>query len=260
MRGFRSIPAMASVLLVAIFGALALITPLSVGVTAVRPLPLATTVPPQVVLPPSSVAHVQTCLSPKPRHDYAGHKFDKRRAGPGTTYKESKNAQGPSAVPIGMAALTPKERVEAVKTTYIQRLCGGKKFGGDKKLFQLGLLASDTRFLTAAPTHRFMNPNSTISRAEWIQGLDAYLATIRWDKTYVAHEKLRGEIWTTLMVTRPGKEPLVKAVRHDQPKSWYVYMAMTQPDGSLVYQRKRLACNFQDTYNNERDVPAILKV
>lgn len=260
MRGFRSIPAMVCVVLVAIFGALALITPLSVGVTTVQPMQFASPTPSQVVLPPSSLAQAQTCLSPKPRHDYAGHKFDKDRAGPGTTYKESKNAQGPSAVPIGVADLTPNERVQAVKTLYVQRLCGGKKFGGDKKLFQLGFLSSDTRFLTAAPTHRFMNPNSTISRAEWIQGLDAYLATIRWDKTYVTYEKLTGETWTTLMVARPGKEPLVRAVRHDQPKSWYVYMAMTQPDGSLAYQRKRLACNFQDTYNNERDVPAILKV
>jgi hypothetical protein len=253
MRVLRAVPPILYVALAVALAAVALIIPLPFIVTQGVPVPAAVAAAPPVVY------QAPPCLSPKPRHDYAGHKVDKA-AGPGSDYKESKNAQGPSAVPANMARLTANERIQAVKETYIQRLCGGKKYGGDKKLFQLSFLDSDVNHLTAAPTHRLMNPNSTISRAEWISGLEGYLGTLRWDKSYLRYEKLTTETWTTIMVTQPGKEPLVKAVRHEQPKSWYLYLATTQPDGRIVHERKRLACNFQSTYDNEGDVPAVLKV
>jgi len=253
MRTLRSVHPLAYVFLLFALGVAVLITPLPFIMTQGIPVPTS------VVAAPPAVYQEPSCLSPKPRHDYAAHKVDKSKAGPGSEYKESKNAQGPSAVPVNMAELSTNERLLAVKQIYIQRLCGGKKLGGDKKLFQLKFLGSDVNHMTAAPTHRFMNPNSTISRAEWITGLDGYLKTLRWDKSYLKYEKLPGTTWTTIMVTRPGMEPLVKAVPHEQPKSWYLYLATTQPDGSIVFRRSRLACNFQDTYDKEGDVPAVLK-
>jgi hypothetical protein len=258
MRAVRSVSLVVAMALAIACGAVALVTPLPYVETTAQQV----SAPPQVAkeLPPVFYGQPATCLSKLPRHDYAGHKVDRSKAGPGSNYKESQNAQGPSAVPVDVETLSPAERVKAFKVIYHQRLCGGKKFGGDKKLFQVAFVSSDLANLTVGPTHRHMNPNMGISRAEWIEGLDAYLATIRWDMTYLKHEKLPGKVWTTSMVSRPGQEPLVRLVHREQPKSWYVYLAQTQPDGSVKTVRKRLNCNAQDTWLTYKDVPQAFKL
>lgn len=210
--------------------------------------------------PPHIFTAPTACLSPKPNYAYANNRFDKAKAGAGSSYKESENAQGPSALPENMVLLSAAERLQVVRSEFINRHCGGKKLGGDKKLFQVGFVGSDNKNLTASPSHRHMNPNATISRPEWVQGLEGYLATIRWDMSRLVYEKLGKDTWTLAMEPRPGKEPWVKLVKHEQPKSWYLMLAVTQPDGTIAYERRRLECGFQQTYIAYRDVPTAFKL
>ena len=202
----------------------------------------------------------QYCLSKQPAHSYADHSVDKQKAGPGNfTDKESNHAFGPSAVPLDREGLTPERRFEEVKHEFIRRHCGDETTGGDQKLFQVGFLGSDVNHLTVAPTHPHMNPNATITRSDWEVGLEAYLATIRWEDSYLVYEKLGPNTWTLTMVPRPGEVPLVKAIKHEQPKSWYLMLAVAQPDGTVYMERRRLECGFQTTYDSPEDVPAALR-
>jgi len=213
------------------------------------------------------------CLSDLPPHYYAQQRFSKAQAGPGSPYKESKNAAGPSALPPdwvlpkGMSTRNPtpqllKELLPHIKREYLFRLCGDVSRGGDKKLFQAGYPALDMAHLARSSQHFSMDPNRPIGRLWWETELEVYLGAIRWDLSHIVYEKPSRPVWTITMVQPPGKgkEPVVKVIRHQQPASYYLMLAVTQPDGVVAYERRRLECGFQTTYYDFEDVPESLRV
>lgn len=193
------------------------------------------------------------CPSVAP-HFYADNPVDRQRAGPGSAYKALLNDFGPSAVPTGYGRLRIRSTLGAVRDEYLQRLCA------DKKLFRVGFMSLDVNHLVLSPLHPAMNPNAALNDERWHQGVETYFSAIRWDLSRIEQQTIPAGSWTLLMVPRPGNEPLVRAVmRLEASASHVLVLAITQPDGSLVYQPLRLECGFQPIYSTLKEVPAVLQ-
>ncbi len=209
---------------------------------------------PVVAAPPQPLS-ASNCLSQEePFHRFSLPVIpeDESLVVPGAAYKENKGSFGSSAVPTNYDSLTPQEALDVVHKTFVDWHCGvDGLYGGDPKLYQVGLLAQNP----------FYNVNTTVAddRVAWAIGLDEYLASINWEKSYVTVAQMPEGMWTLTMSAPGGPEPFVSAIAHTQPRSHYLVLAFDQPDGSTIWDWRRLECGFQPTYRIKGDVPAALR-
>lgn len=144
----------------------------------------------------------------------------------------------------------------AVEREYLSRLCGDRETGGDSKLLQVGYMTLDVNHLAKSANHPDMNPNSPNVGGQ--QHLATYLGALRWDLSCLVSENMPGA-WVTTMTSRPGAEPLVKAVQVDVPTSVFLMLAVVQPDGTLYFAHLRLESGFALVYEHTADVPEPLR-
>jgi hypothetical protein len=230
---------LAAIALVALL--LAVNTP---GIVARPPATVAPTLPPVV-------ASADICPPGLTPYSYARSPVNKDLSGPTNDYKESEHSFGPSALPVRYEHMTPAQFLAAVRSIYVERNCR------DKRLFQVGYMALDVHHLARGPHHPDVNPNSALDDRRWQQELEIYFGAIRWDLSRVDTVTLPTGSWSLMMVQQPDGDFAVKAVEALPGISHVLVLAVTQPDGTVAYDRRRLECGFQPTYKDHGEVPVV---
>lgn len=233
-----------------VIGVLAAVSAYLLLVVLTQPRDNTNTTPPVHSPSPSVVPTSQWCLLVEEPHFYSRHPYNAQLARPGSTYKESPNAAGPSAVPIDYATLGAYDRQAAVRAEFVLRLCGNATLGGDPVLFAM-VQSHAAKLLGLTVAVDFNNQVAVKARRQAV--LD-YLNMIVWSESAIVEEDPPQTAQTAMMVDNGSAWPKLQVTAVNPVRSRYLKLALVA-SGSTVYQLLRLDCGFQVRFDRHEDVP-----